>query len=430
MTADLPPTPPNGEPRDWIRWALEVLAVGLGPFLANLRGPDWPGPEGALTDPRFLLRDMIGEWDALSPPLSRRERSFIFELKDTGNRLAHFESFSSDDADRTLDTVDRLLSAIGASEETTVRQARGERRLRRESENTSEDPRRAAPPRRDPPPDRLPQSPHNWQLILAAACALTAAGETQFTRIGVYEWIWARYLRSEHDRPALDPTFQGMVRNATGGPPSAGGTPLLRVERGLFVLDDSTGCDGVSAIVNPRSSSAPRPVAAATVATTVHAQRITNETAFPGHRISSSELAGVGFAPLELRVLNLDIELPSGLACEWATMGEVPAGPGLYAFTVEDDYEMRVTYVGLTEHLWMVTRGQLPDGSARGGQRYGRPRHAGATRQRINILIAEQLRIGREVRHWVRPLHATALRVEEERLITVWSLRRVGWNRG
>lgn len=89
-----------------------------------------------------------------------------------------------------------------------------------------------------------------------------------------------------------------------------------------------------------------------------------------------------------------------------------------------------MTYVGRTEHLWMVTKGQLPGSGGRGGQRYGRPQHAGATRQRVNILIAEQLREGRSVRHWVRPGPVNELRAEEERLITEWDLRRVGWNRG
>jgi hypothetical protein len=98
---------------------------------------------------------------------------------------------------------------------------------------------------------------------------------------------------------------------------------------------------------------------------------------------------------------------------------------------MEDDAHIRVTYVGLTEHLWMVTKGRLPgSGGARGGQRYGRPRHAGVTRQRVNILIAGQLRSGRVVRHWVRTLPVAALRAEEERLINSWNLRRVGWNRG
>jgi hypothetical protein len=76
----------------------------------------------------------------------------------------------------------------------------------------------------------------NWRLILAAARVLTAAGRSPFTRIAVYQWIWTRHPQADHDRPTLDPTFQGMIENAPGGPPSAGGTPLRRVARGLYVL--------------------------------------------------------------------------------------------------------------------------------------------------------------------------------------------------
>jgi hypothetical protein len=78
----------------------------------------------------------------------------------------------------------------------------------------------------------------NWRLIVAAARALTAAGQAPFSRIAVYQWIWSRQPRADHDRPTLDPTFQGMVENAPGGPQSAGGTPLRRVARGLYVLAD------------------------------------------------------------------------------------------------------------------------------------------------------------------------------------------------
>jgi hypothetical protein len=149
-----------------------------------------------------------------------------------------------------------------------------------------------------------------------------------------------------------------------------------------------------------------------------------------GFAVSAPELLVAGFMPLELRFERLDVSLPAGTGCEWATAGSVPVGPGLYAFTVEDNRELRVAYVGLTSHLWMVTKGRLPGGQgARGGQRYGRPRHADATRQRVNILIAEQVRVGRRVRHWVRPTPAAALRAEQERLISSWRLRQNGWNR-
>jgi hypothetical protein len=82
----------------------------------------------------------------------------------------------------------------------------------------------------------MTESYPNWELILQAARALTAAGQTPFTRQSVYEWIWRRHPRVDHDRPSLDPTFQGMVKNAPGGPASACGTPLVRVGHGRYEL--------------------------------------------------------------------------------------------------------------------------------------------------------------------------------------------------
>ncbi len=100
--------------------------------------------------------------------------------------------------------------------------------------------------------------------------------------------------------------------------------------------------------------------------------------------------------------------------------------------------ELRVFYVGMTSHLWMVAKGQLPGGIARGGQRYGRPKHAGTTRQRVNAEVARLAADGWTFSHWLRAVEAppdpamlkSLLRAEESRLITVWDLRVVGWNRG
>jgi hypothetical protein len=167
------------------------------------------------------------------------------------------------------------------------------------------------------------------------------------------------------------------------------------------------------------------------VAQPVVLSRVQTDGVLPGHSVSVEELSAVGFRPLALKASSLEVALPVGSGCEWTTVGEVPDAAGLYAFTVEDGQDLRVVYVGLTTHLWMVTKGHLPGGAgARGGQRYGRPRHAGLTRQRVNVLIAEQLRAGRLVRHWVRPVPKARLRDEEERLIAAWNLRRAGWNRG
>jgi hypothetical protein len=56
--------------------------------------------------------------------------------------------------------------------------------------------------------DSMIEKSANWGLILQAPRALTDAGRTPFTRQSVYQWIWRRYPRADHDRPSLDPTFQ------------------------------------------------------------------------------------------------------------------------------------------------------------------------------------------------------------------------------
>jgi hypothetical protein len=150
-----------------------------------------------------------------------------------------------------------------------------------------------------------------------------------------------------------------------------------------------------------------------------------------GFAVEADELIDLGFSPFELEVRAVGVPVARGIGCEWSTLGAVPDHPGLYAFTTHDDIALRVTYVGRTEHLWMVTKGRLPrSGGARPGQRYGRPRYAGITRQRINILVAAELAAGRHVQHWLRALAEDQLVAEEERLIRRWRLREVGWNRG
>ncbi len=94
----------------------------------------------------------------------------------------------------------------------------------------------------------MAEGTENWRLILEAARALTAAGQAPFTRISVYEWIWRRYPQASHDRPSLDPTFQGMIRDAPGGPKSLAGTPLLKIEHGRFVLAETAGMDDLAPV--------------------------------------------------------------------------------------------------------------------------------------------------------------------------------------
>jgi len=66
----------------------------------------------------------------------------------------------------------------------------------------------------------MAEGTENWRLILDAAQALTATGQSPFTRISVYEWISRRYPRSAHDRPSLDPTFRGWCATPLAGRPA------------------------------------------------------------------------------------------------------------------------------------------------------------------------------------------------------------------
>ncbi|MEP9380775.1 hypothetical protein [Nocardioides sp. KR10-350] len=161
------------------------------------------------------------------------------------------------------------------------------------------------------------------------------------------------------------------------------------------------------------------------------------DLARPGRRMTATELRDHGFDAYEL----LFHDRSQAGYCNWDTLGSVPDAPGLYAFTLSQEpsaEEITVMYVGMTTHLWMVTKGQVPGGIVRPGQRYGRPQWAGVTRVRVNANVALAHDLGLHVQHWLRPIRASmsaaeiryVLRDEEEQLITRWGLREVGWNRG
>ena len=139
---------------------LELLRAGLGPFVE--RELKHAVQAGNLTgyrrreiadDPMFLrpstewdvavvLRLIWDNWnDAFSGTLGRSDRSLVSELRDHRNKWAHQEPFSSDDAYRALDSVQRLLTSISAPQVREIdghkqellrvrfqEQARGERR--------------------------------------------------------------------------------------------------------------------------------------------------------------------------------------------------------------------------------------------------------------------------------------------------------------
>ena len=130
--------------RDRVGRGFEFLAEGLAPFVnarmtaAVSEGADWisimeareqtkngGAKKFAVNDPGFLLRVITEDWRVFKDHLSRVEQSFASELRDVRNRWAHNDSFSGDDTYRALDTMERLLTAVGAPDQVDeVRQLR------------------------------------------------------------------------------------------------------------------------------------------------------------------------------------------------------------------------------------------------------------------------------------------------------------------
>ncbi len=116
--------------------ALTLLNEGLRPFvereLLAKYGPRWQyeavkslreqhlpdNDDGVHLDTQGLLLIVWDQWNAVfSKALGHAERSLVSELRTTRNKWAHQEAFSTDDAYRALDSMQRLLTAISAAQQ-------------------------------------------------------------------------------------------------------------------------------------------------------------------------------------------------------------------------------------------------------------------------------------------------------------------------
>jgi Swt1-like HEPN/Protein of unknown function (DUF499) len=114
--------------------ALTLTSEGLAPFVAReckaKYGEAWvqavmrmdtsSGPAGkkvSPTDAQFLLKVLWDEWQPVfRNVLGQTDRTYVSELRDVRNRWAHQDKFSTDDAERALDTMRRLLLAVSAAD--------------------------------------------------------------------------------------------------------------------------------------------------------------------------------------------------------------------------------------------------------------------------------------------------------------------------
>ncbi|MCY4211280.1 MAG: Swt1 family HEPN domain-containing protein, partial [Gammaproteobacteria bacterium] len=124
--------------------ALGLLKAGLGPFVERefksaiqSRQVDGHKLRDYAEDPK-LAEKTISEWDSAAllkllwetwndvfrQTLGPAERGLVGELRGIRNKWAHQESFSSDDAYRALDSIERLLKAVSTSESGAVERLR------------------------------------------------------------------------------------------------------------------------------------------------------------------------------------------------------------------------------------------------------------------------------------------------------------------
>ncbi len=121
--------------QDRVGKALELLKDGVVPFVEReLKAQDaqgWLGlvrqsvseaqerlfsdPQQPRWDAASLLAVLWNQWNTIfRKTLGQSERTLVSELRDVRNRWAHQNPFSSDDADRALDSMARLLTAVSA----------------------------------------------------------------------------------------------------------------------------------------------------------------------------------------------------------------------------------------------------------------------------------------------------------------------------
>jgi predicted AAA+ superfamily ATPase len=124
--------------------ALKLLSKGLAPFaereLRSTYGSEWAATvvelldmepyqakKVSLDDVQFQLKVMWKLWQPVfGKVLGQSERTLVSELIDARNDWAHQKAFSTDDAYRALDTIQRLLTAVSADEADELEESKHE----------------------------------------------------------------------------------------------------------------------------------------------------------------------------------------------------------------------------------------------------------------------------------------------------------------
>lgn len=208
-----------------MRWSLRV-----GSYLDK----DSTSTEKLLRqDLSALLRVIAQEWnDVFGKSLGKTDRNLLFECRDIRNTWAHSSTVSSDDTERALDSIARLLSAVSAPQSETVAQQRFELLRLRFDEQTRHKTRRVTPTAGTPTATLKP-----WREI-ATPHPDVASGNFQQAEFAAD--LWEVYLDRGSDeyrdptefyrRTYLTDGLRKLLSNALKRLSGRGGDPVIELQ--------------------------------------------------------------------------------------------------------------------------------------------------------------------------------------------------------
>src|SRR3989449_1823378 len=233
--------------------AMDLLRDGLRPFaereLKAKHGDRWPSEVRAalsgrqlgqnkgdlLQDVAVLLAVMDKVWGAVfSAILGRADRNLVLELIDVRNRWAHQEPFSSRDAERALDSMVRLLTAISAPQADEVDKSMLELRRLTIDEQVRGEKRKAGGSLIEA---RATGALKSWREV-ATPHADVASGRYQQAEFAAD--LWQVYLRQGSDeyrkpqeffrRTYLTESLKRLLVGAVQRLGGAGGDPVVQLQ--------------------------------------------------------------------------------------------------------------------------------------------------------------------------------------------------------
>jgi len=240
--------------RNRIGDALDILNAGLAPFVEREMqaefGDEWQDKcrqswrenrdlveNGRIQwDTHALLTVMWDHWTPVfKKTLGRAERSLISELRTVRNDWAHQKNFSTDDAYRALDSMDRLLQAVSAPEARQLDEVKQELlRIRFEEQRRyAERKATAAVPAEAQVSDKYKP----WRMVVTPHPDV-ASGKYQQAEFAADLWqVYQREGADEYKKPDeffkrtfLTDGLSGLLVNAAERLSGNGGDPVVELQ--------------------------------------------------------------------------------------------------------------------------------------------------------------------------------------------------------